>query len=104
MNLKRKPPTARKSLFLRKKNRASDEKSAANTLLMLSHSSSDFGKTNDEIIVAETLLSFVNVCTEEEFNATDITPGNEMEVDGDCKNEQSTVRSTQVIAYAHFIC
>ena len=61
MNMKRKPPTVRQSNA--KKPRLCDQKTAANALLLLSNSRNDVGKTNDEILAAETLLSFMDVAS-----------------------------------------
>lgn len=118
MNLKRKPPTVRQNHA--KKPRPSDEKAAANALLLLVSSKNDVGKTDNEIIAAEMLLSFdvdaastngevltvgipdrgISVCTnEKESNVTFINGEQEIHEQGNEQNETSTIRSTQVILF-----
>jgi hypothetical protein len=122
MNLKRKPPTVRQNHP--KKPRPSDEKTAASALLSLANLKNNVGKTDDEIIAAETLLSFgvdqdrvvsstntemstvhsdhgvFPVCTKEKESLTDVTFVNvdqEFHEEGNEKSETLTIRSTQVI-------
>ena len=115
MNLKRKPPTVRQNNA--KKPRPCDKKTAANALLLLSNSRNDVGKTNAEILAAETLLSFVDVastnreptvgsepdaisavCKNENLpDEVCINVEREKLDEGNGKKETSTIRSTQVI-------
>ena len=123
MNLKRKPPTVRQNHP--KKPRPSDEKTAASALLSLANLKNNVGNTDDEIIAAETLLSFgvdqdrvvsstntemstvhsdhgvFPVCTKEKESLTDVTFVNvDQEFhEGNEKSETLTIRSTQVIYY-----
>ncbi len=107
-----------------KKPRPSDEKTAASALLSLANLENNVGKTDDEIIAAETLLSFgvdqdrvvsstntemstvhsdhgvFPVCTKEKESLTDVTFVNvdqEFHEEGNEKSETLTIRSTQVI-------
>lgn len=92
MNRKRKAPVARQNPV--KKPRASDIKTAANSLLMLAQTSTDCRMTEEETSIAETLLllgaSDVSVGTNsEEVNQEDSI--NEIS-----QIEQSVISSTQV--------
>lgn len=102
MNRKRKHPTQRS---LTKKPRLIDEKSAANTLLTLSNVLTGAGKSEEEISVANTLstiMDIVNKPCESNVVNNQYETQHEFDVEGqekleDINKEQlTTVRASQV--------
>ena len=81
-----------------KKPRVCDERLAANTLLMLSECSAKPGNTHDEVLVAETLLSFA-YCHNDD-NKQDLTENkadsSEVEIANDNDAEKSVALASQV--------
>ena len=77
-----------------KKPRVCDERLAANTLLMLSECSAKPGNTHDEVLVAETLLSFA--CHNDD-NKQDLTENKaDSEIANDNDAEKSVALASQV--------